>query len=277
MVAGELSEIAPGVRRLVAPNPGQMTGAGTNTYLLGTQRYLVIDPGPAHDGHVKQILSLTRRKIDAVLVTHTHRDHSPAAAAIAKATKCALVGRIAPDDGRQDTTFVPTCEPDDGEVLDCDVGTLRAIATPGHASNHVCYSLEEAGLVFTGDHLIAGTTTVILPPDGRMADYLASLRKLRDRNFERIGPGHGDVIAPANAEIDRIITHRLERECKVLGCLRSDAAQDLDALVVTAYDDVPEEVRPWARQSLLAHLVKLADDGIAEHNRGFGWRRIDSP
>ncbi|HSN71869.1 MAG TPA: MBL fold metallo-hydrolase [Steroidobacteraceae bacterium] len=277
MVATDLVELAPGVRRLTAPNPGPMTGAGTNTYLLGHDRFVVIDPGPAHEGHVKQILALTKKRIDAVLVTHTHCDHSPGAAPLARASKSALVGRRAPDDGRQDETFDPTCEPEDGEILACEAGTLRAIATPGHASNHVCYLLEEAKVLFTGDHLIAGSTVVILPPDGRMADYLASLRKLQLLEIDRIAPGHGAPIAPAQDEIARIIAHRLARERKVLASLREDGPQPLDQLLPRAYDDVPEQVHVWARQSLLAHLVKLADDGFAEHVEGYGWRRRTAP
>lgn len=265
--------IAPGVRRLTAPNPGPMTGAGTNTYVLGHERFVVIDPGPAHDGHLKRIVAMTKKRVDAVLVTHTHHDHSPGAAPLAKACKCVLVGRRAPDDGRQDLTFKPTCEPDDREVLACDVGTLRAIATPGHASNHVCYLLEEAGMLFTGDHLIAGSTVVILPPDGRMADYLASLRRLLDLTIESLAPGHGEVIAPAHAEIARIIDHRLAREHKVLASLCHESPRDLDALLADAYDDVPEQVHQWARQSLLAHLIKLTDEGSAEHESGRGWLR----
>jgi glyoxylase-like metal-dependent hydrolase (beta-lactamase superfamily II) len=272
MIPEQVSEIAPAVRRLVAPNPGPLTGPGTNTYILGRERHVVIDPGPADRSHVKRILSLTARRIDAVLVTHTHADHSPGALALAEATRCALVGRRAPDDGRQDTTFVPTHEPQDEEVLPTEAGSLRAVATPGHASNHVCYLIDEARLLFTGDHLIAGSTVVILPPDGRMSDYLASLRKLLTRSIERIAPGHGDVIEPAHAEVERIIEHRLNRERKVLANLSESAAFDLDELVVGAYDDVRAGLHPLARHSLLAHLIKLVDDGLVEQE-GDRYRR----
>jgi len=262
MLAEQVSEIAPGVRRLVAPNPGPLTGPGTNTYILGSGRHVVIDPGPANRAHMKRILALTGRRIDTIMVTHTHADHSPAACVLAKATRCELVGRRGPDDGRQDTTFDPTHEPADGEVLPTEAGDVRAVTTPGHASNHVCYELAGAKLLFTGDHLIAGSTVVILPPDGRMAEYLASLRKLLNRPIERIAPGHGDIIEPARAEIERIIEHRLQRERKVLAGLDLVVPRTLDELVAQVYDDVRPELHPWARHSLLAHLVKLIDDEL---------------
>src|SRR5687768_5426220 len=168
LVSGQLDEIAPGVRRLVARNPGFMTGPGTNTYLVGTGPYLVIDPGPADSVHVERILDATERRIESVLATHTHPDHSPAATAIAAATGAKVMGKHTPVHGRQDVTFAPTRELSDGDEIAVGDFTLRALHTPGHASNHLCYLLRGTGLLSTGDHLMQGSTVVISPPDGSM-------------------------------------------------------------------------------------------------------------
>ena len=263
LVSGQLDVIAPGVRRLVAHNPSFMTGPGTNTYLVGHERFVVIDPGPLGDPHVARILEETRRNIAAVLVTHTHRDHSPAATALAEATGAALLGRAPPDDGRQDMTFTPTRTLDDGAEVDIDGLRLRAIHTPGHASNHLCYLLDDTGLLFTGDHLMQGSTVVIAPPDGHMGQYLQSLRRLQQEPVTRIAPGHGLVIEDAQNEIARIIAHRLQREAKVVSRL-SDAPQTtIGALVTSVYDDVDPRLHPLAQSSLLAHLIKLEEEGRA--------------
>lgn len=259
--SGQLDEIAPQVRRLVATNPGFMTGPGTNTYLLGEGRFVVIDPGPADPMHVERILQHTDGRIDAVLVTHTHMDHSPAAVQVAQRSGAALMGRPAPDDGRQDSTFHPGRVLGDGDCLPVGMAVLRALHTPGHASNHLCYLLDGTGLLFTGDHLMQGSTVVIAPPDGDMTEYLQSLARLQNEPVTRLAPGHGSVIEDARAEIARIIAHRLQREAKVLERLRLLGMSSVDALVASVYDDVDPRVHPIAASSLLAHLLKLEDDG----------------
>ncbi|HMN45132.1 MAG TPA: MBL fold metallo-hydrolase [Povalibacter sp.] len=272
LVSGQLDEIAPGVRRLVANNASYMTGPGTNTYLVGRERCVVIDPGPDEAAHVERILRETRNQVAAVLVTHTHRDHSPAAVVIAEATGAELLGRAPPGDGRQDLTFQPDRTLVDGDEIDIDGLRLRALHTPGHASNHLCYLLEGTGLLFTGDHLMQGSTVVIAPPDGSMGDYLRSLRRLQQEPATRIAPGHGLTIEDAQAEIERIIGHRQQREAKVLERLAQLQSADLDALVVRVYDDVDPRLHVLAKSSLLAHLLKLEEDGVVSGGDSGGWR-----
>ncbi len=274
LISGQLDEIAPAVRRLVANNASYMTGPGTNSYIVGRERFAIIDPGPAAAPHVQRLLQETGGRIAAVLVTHTHRDHSPAAAALMAATGAELLGRAAPDDGRQDPTFAPTRVMNDGDVLTVDDFTLRAVHTPGHASNHLCFVLEGTGLIFTGDHLMQGSTVVIAPPDGNMGQYLSSLRRLQGEPVARIAPGHGLAIDDAQGEIARIIAHRLQREAKVVQRLAEMGKADLDALVVRVYDDVDSRLHPLAKSSLLAHLLKLEEDGRARSDSGGQWRIV---
>jgi glyoxylase-like metal-dependent hydrolase (beta-lactamase superfamily II) len=261
LTSGQLDEIAPGVRRLVARNPGYMTGPGTNTYLVGTGPYLAIDPGPEDSVHVERILDATQGRIDAVLATHTHPDHSPAASAIAAATGAKVLGRHTPAHGRQDATFAPSRDLADGDVVSVGEFTLRALHTPGHASNHLCYLLAGTGLLFTGDHLMQGSTVVISPPDGSMSEYFQSLARLQKEPVTRLAPGHGLVIEEAQAEISRIVAHRLQREAKVVARLNQLGVANVDTLVVSVYDDVDARLHPVAKGSLLAHLLKLEQEG----------------
>ena len=263
LTSGQLDEIAPGVRRLVARNPGFMTGPGTNTYLVGTQRCAVIDPGPHDLVHIERILEAAGGRVSAILATHTHPDHSPAVAALAQSTGAEVLGRGAPVHGRQDATFAPTRVLNDGDVVRVGDMALRAIHTPGHASNHVCYLLEGSGMLFSGDHVMQGSTVVIGPPDGNMQLYLQSLARLQREPVTRIAPGHGTVIEDAQAEVARLIAHRLQREAKVGERLRRAGRATIDVLVASVYDDVDPRLHPVAKGSLLAHLLKLEADGRA--------------
>lgn len=285
---GQLDLIAPGVRRLVAHNASYLTGPGTNSYLLGRERFLVLDPGPLDERHIERLWQETGGRIDAVLVTHTHRDHSPAAVVLAARSGAKLIGKTAAS-GPQDTTFQPTQDLQDGAIIEFDAGRLRALHTPGHASNHVCYFLERAslekagsegqgpedaagtGLLFTGDHLMQGSTVVIAPPDGNMAHYLASLQRLLAEPVRALAPGHGLVIDDAPAEIARIIAHRLQRETKVLERLGTLRAARIELLVASVYDDVDPRVHGLASASLLAHLLKLEQEGRARRGADETW------
>ncbi len=257
------SELAPGVRRLLAPNPSMMTGPGTNTYLFGSTEVAVLDPGPVIDSHIATLQEVAGAPIRWVLVTHTHPDHSPAAAELAKQTGAELLGRPAPEGKHQDMTFVPDRVLDDGDRLAVDGVEIEAIQTPGHASNHVCYRQTELNWIFTGDHVIDGSTVVIDPPDGNMKDYLVSLARLKEFQPAALAPGHGELIHDPDRSIDWIIDHRLEREAQVVAAIKANPGLTTMELVAHVYKDVDQKLYGWAERSLLAHLLKLEDDGAA--------------
>jgi len=255
--------VAPGVCRVLAPNPSMMTGPGTNTYLLGEDRSVVIDPGPPIGAHIDAICELSGNNVQAILVTHTHPDHSPAAAMLAQRTGATLYGRPAPDGRHQDKTFKPDVVLDDNTDFSFGDVDLRVLHTPGHASNHLCYLRDSDGLLFTGDHIIHGSTVVIDPPDGDMSAYLQSLRRLKNEPVKTIAPGHGDLFGEPFDVIDWIVAHRLEREQKIVDALRSNPGKTTMELTRIVYAEVDERLHPVAERSLLAHLLKLQDDGRA--------------
>lgn len=261
-VAGEIVEIAPDVRRLLAPNPGVMTGPGTNTYILGRRELGIIDPGPEIESHIEKLASLGN--IAWIAVTHTHRDHSPAAQGLARRTGAIRVGAAVPNEGPQDRGFDPDTVLAHGESLTVDGTQVTAVATPGHASNHLCYWIEQRGWLFTGDHIMGGSTVVIAPPDGDMSAYLVSLTALRALGLKRLLPGHGAPIDDPLAAIDGLIQHRLRREAKVIAALSSDEPRPLTTLLPRVYDDVPKTMHGPAALSLRAHVEKLVRDGIVE-------------
>ena len=262
------AELAPGVRRIVAPNPSMMTGPGTNTYLFGRNEIAVLDPGPDKPIHLANIRARAGARIRWILVTHTHPDHSPGAAPLAAVTGAELIGRAAADGDRQDTTFRPDRELQDGDTLETSEFVLEAVHTPGHASNHFCFRHRELDWLFTGDHVIDGSTVVINPPDGNMSHYLESLARLRALDCERLAPGHGELIASPASAIDWIIEHRLQRESQVYAALRRSPGLSSHELVPKVYAGVAEELYPLAERSLLAHLLKLADDGRCVESGG---------
>ena len=269
-VTGAVDRIAPAIWRIVAPNPSALTGPGTNTYVLGEGARLVIDPGPDDEAHLERVLAVAGGRIEQILCTHSHPDHSPGAAALRARTGAPVRGREAPDDGHQDATYAPDLGLEDGECIAVAGAPLRVVHTPGHASNHVCLLLEGTGILFTGDHLMNGSTVVILPPDGSMRLYLQSLRRLLTMPVATLAPGHGTLIPGAHAEIERVIAHRLQRESKLAGVLTRRGEATLDELLPEVYDDVPAALHRLARYSLLAHAIKLAEDGRAAR-RGETW------
>ena len=262
-VAGEFTTLANGVRRLVAPNPGLMTGPGTNTYLVGEREVAVIDPGPNIEVHLDAICEVAPGPIRWIIVTHTHPDHSPAALPLAERTGAELVGMPAPDGKVQDRTFRPDREITNGERISCDEFTLLAVHTPGHASNHICYRHESLRWLFTGDHVMNGSTVVIDPPDGNMKHYLESLAKLKTLHLAALAPGHGAVIENPDEAVDWLIDHRLKREAKVVAALESHPGSTLWELVPHVYDEVDPRLHRLASRSLLAHLLKLEAEGRA--------------
>ena len=268
---GQVVELSPGLRRVVAANGGPFTGPGTNSYLLGEEERILIDPGPDLPDHVDALLAAGEGRIAWVLVTHTHADHSPAARAIRRATGATVVGALAPDDGRQDLRFRPDVQPVDGERIVAGDLALRCIATPGHASNHFCFLLEGQGVLFTGDHILGDVSPVILPPDGSMHDYLESLQRLRGLPVAWIAPGHGPVLADPVGVIDRLVAHRLRREAKVVEVLGRLGSAALEQLLPQVYADVEPALHGLAAFSLHAHLIKLERDGRVVQETETNW------
>ncbi|MEX2123830.1 MAG: MBL fold metallo-hydrolase [Woeseia sp.] len=268
---GRITQLTPGVRRLVAPNAGMMTGPGTNTYILGERDIAVIDPGPAIERHVAAIVDAAGVAVRWILVTHTHPDHSPAALLLAKRTGAALMGRPVSAGPHQDATFQPDRILEDGEIFSTGEFELEVISTPGHASNHLCYRLLHLKWLFTGDHIINGSTVVIDPPDGCMSDYLHSLRKLKGFEIDAIAPGHGELLHNPYEAIDWILGHRLEREAKVADAVAAHPDLTSSELVANVYVDVDATLYEVAERSLLAHLEKLESEGRVVR-RGGRWR-----
>ena len=267
------------LQRLTAPNPGVMTGPGTNSYLVGDPNtgYIAIDPGPADDAHLQRLWRAAGGQIKAIVCTHSHPDHSPGAAPLqALCThKPPILGLASKPTARANSRFTPERELADGEKLvlqgigmDGEIThTLRVVHTPGHAANHLCLVLEEDGLLFSGDHVLNGSTTVIDPPDGHMGDYLDSLDKLAAAceagGIEFILPAHGHVLGFAHQAITHLKAHRLKREAKIAAAMQALPQGSLQEWVEKSYDDVPPRLWPVAARSLQAHVDHIREQALS--------------
>ncbi len=272
---GLAETIEPLVRRVLAGNPSAFTYTGTQTYVVGKGADVaVIDPGPADPAHIEAILApVGAARIAASMCTHTHRDHSPAAAPLAARTGAPIIGCAAlmlSDDGpRSDEAFDTTYAPDrvlaDGESVSGDGWTLQAVATPGHTSNHLCLALVESGALFTGDHVMGWSTSVISPPDGDMADYMASLAKLQERSDRVYYPAHGPAVENPAQLVRGMMGHRKQRERQVLRQLEA-GPQAIPDMVPQMYKGIDERLYGAAGRSVLAHLIDLKNRGAVRHD-----------
>ena len=264
-------EISPLLRRVLAPNPNPFTFHGTGTYIVGRGRVAVIDPGPLLPDHVDALQrALQGEIVTHIVLTHTHNDHSPAAAPLQALTGAPTfafgphgAGKreagIAVEEGG-DMAFVPDVRLADGAVIDGDGWTLEAVYTPGHTSNHLCFALREEQCLFSGDHVMGWSTTVIVPPDGDMAQYFASLGKLQHRPDRRYYPTHGNPIEDPSTFVARLIEHRQARERQLLACLAHGIGQIAD-MVTVIYSEVDARLHPAAAMSVLAHLEHMVATG----------------
>lgn len=286
---GSLDQLTPLIGRVIAENPSKFTYRGTGTYIVGTRDVAVIDPGPDKADHRRALeAALAGRSVIGIVVTHCHTDHVPLAGWLREATGAPTFA-IGPhprpvtdeveedesDDGADDVDeagdgikehidhdFAPTHPVVDGEVfLQTGDWSMTAVHTPGHTSNHMCVALDAGRVLFTGDHVMGWSTTVVSPPDGNMADYVASLKKVIDRNDAVLYPTHGNPVTDPQPFLKAYLDHRLEREAAILDVLSSGRASDIDGIVALLYADVRKELHKAAGRSVLAHLVKLVDEG----------------
>ena len=262
---GTVEQLEPLVARVLAPNPSPYTYTGTQTYLVGSDELAVIDPGPDEPDHLAALLAaIGTRKVAAIMCTHTHRDHSPAAAPLAAATGAPVIG-CAPRvmqgvagelEAAYDSAYAPARVLADGESLSGPDWTLTAVATPGHISNHLCFALEGTGALFTGDHVMGWSTSVIVPPDGDMGDYMASLQKLYDRQDRVYYPAHGPAVENPRQLVRGTMGHRKAREKQVLKLLE-EQPHTIPALVERMYVGADRRLWPAAQMSVWAHLIDL--------------------
>ncbi|MDQ0475469.1 MBL fold metallo-hydrolase [Labrys wisconsinensis] len=273
---GRIDVVSDRLRRVVAPNGGPFTFTGTCSYIVGRGRVAIVDPGPADPAHIARLLDAVRgESVDAVIVTHTHRDHSPAAAAVSASTGAKTygagrhrsarplrLGEINALDASADHDFVPDVILGDGDAVTGPDWTLTAIATPGHCANHLALSLAQDGVLLSGDHVMAWSTSIVAPPDGAMGDYMTSLQKLLGRAEQRYFPGHGGPVGQPQAFLRALIAHRRMREASILKAL---AAGDgtISAIVARVYEGLRPELVGAAALNTLAHLEDLCARGVA--------------
>jgi len=268
---GRCDQLSPMVQRVVADNPGPFTYTGTGVFIIGDVNVAVIDPGPTTPAHVAALeKALEGRAVTHVLVTHHHIDHSPMAQPLAEAHGCKVYGyglQPRPPQGGEvrleagdDLTFKPDVEIRDGEIIEGDGWTIEAIHTPGHTSNHLCYDLREENTLFSGDHIMGWSTSVVSPPDGDMGDYLNSLRRVYDRHFNILRPTHGPAITDVDVFVKAYLDHRLAREAQIANALKSGLNSIFD-IVSDLYAEIDKRLHPAAAHSVLSHLIHMRQEG----------------
>jgi glyoxylase-like metal-dependent hydrolase (beta-lactamase superfamily II) len=275
LVPGQAKQVAPGVRALVANNPGPFTYKGTISYIIGRGKVAILDPGPDDDAHIGALLDAVRGEtVTHIFVTHTHRDHSPGVPKVKAATGAKVfaegphrlarplhIGEARRLDASADMDFAPDVRLSDGDAVSGDGWTMEAITTPGHTANHMAYAFKEADLLFAGDHVMAWSTTIVAPPDGAMSDYMASLQKLAGRREPIYLPGHGAPVRDAPRYVQFLIQHRHGRQASILHRLGKGAA-DIPTIVKAVYIGLDPRLVGAAALSTLAHLEDLAARGI---------------
>jgi len=278
---GEAVEVEPGIQRITAPNAGALSFHGTNTYIVGRDSVAVIDPGPENESHLAALTkALEGREVSHIFVSHTHRDHSPLTRALVARTGATVVaegshrparplhiGEINPLEGSSDTDFVPDISAADGQVVEGNGWALRTLHTPGHTANHAVFALEGTGIVFSADHVMAWSTTIVAPPDGAMADYMASLDKMLERDDRVYLPGHGGPVTNPTKFVRALKSHRRMRESALLDRL-AKGDRTIPEMVKSIYRDTDPRLHNAAGLSLLAHLEDLVARGVV---------RIDGP
>ena len=280
---GRLDQLSPLVQRVIADNPGPFTFTGTGVFIIGDKNVAVIDPGPttpAHKAALKK--ALEGRTVTHVLVTHHHMDHSPMARPLAEEHGCEVYGYgVQPEppkggeirlEAGDDLSFKPDVDIRDGHTIKGDGWTLEAIHTPGHTSNHLCFALKEENTLFSGDHIMGWSTSVVSPPDGDMGDYIASLETVLARNFDIVRPTHGTEITEVRPFIEAYIAHRHKREAQILEALNSGITSISD-IVAKLYADVDKRLHPAAAHSVLSHLIHMRKTGRVAANGTDGLRQ----
>ena len=278
---GASAALSPLIRRVVAPNPGPFTFRGTNTYIIGAgDEVAVIDPGPLLGEHVEALMdALSAARVSHILVTHTHNDHSPAAAPLKEKTGAPtyafgphgsgrLEGGVALEEGG-DRNFMPDHRVKHGDVISGDGWDIECVFTPGHTSNHMCFALRQEKALFTGDHVMGWSTSVVVPPDGNMGAYMNSLDLLLERDDEIYWPAHGVAVREPQEFVRAFIAHRKEREDSITSCL-GQGMTNIAEMVAEIYQDVDKGLHPAAAMSMLAHLQTLAETGRVQSSNGTG-------
>lgn len=272
---GEVSQLSPLIARVVCNNPSPFTYYGTGTYLIGQNNLVIIDPGPNDDEHLAALIkAIDGRVVSHILITHPHADHSPLSTKLSGAIGAKIWGK-SENKGHKpisheteegdDFGFTPDFEINDGQKIQCDGFEIECIATPGHTSGHFCFGLKSENALFSGDHIMGWSTSVILPPDGNMNQYISSLEKIKARNFDILYPTHGAPIPKPHDFIDAYINHRLEREKQIIDCLKNGISNIKD-MVPLLYANVDKRLWPAAARSIHAHLIRLVENEIVISN-----------